>query len=179
MKTRFASLLLLVVLAPVARGEEVWRWTDAAGTVHYSNRADAVAPDAVPVKTRLIVEATSLPGAPDVADEVTTVDARSPHIGPRAARKRVHRIYTEERLRFGCFAGSLLYAGGWSHPDDINAQGNCLPYLLGPEAWLNAARAELGLREHGIDWRQIVPIYTAVEREFAVPRRVTTVNTVD
>jgi hypothetical protein len=94
-------------------------------------------------------------------------------------RKRVRRIYTEERRRFGCFASSILYAGGWSHPDDITVVGNCLPYMLGPEAWLNAARAELALREHGIDWRQVVPLFTAVEREFGPPRRLTAVNAVD
>ena len=31
------------------------------------------------------------------------------------------------------------WPGGWSHPDDVNVVGNCLPYRLGPEAWLNAA----------------------------------------
>jgi len=41
--------------------------------------------------------------------------------------------------------------------------GNCLPYLLGPEAWLNAAPAELGLRENGIDWKQVVHMYVAAK----------------
>jgi len=50
--------------APLARAEEVWRWRDANGTLCYSNRA-AIAPrDAEPVKTRLIVEAKSLPAPP-------------------------------------------------------------------------------------------------------------------
>ena len=178
MKT-VVALLVLAVLAPAARSEEIWRWKDAAGTLHYSNRADAVAADAVPVKTRLTIEATRLPGAPEEVADAAVADPRAPHLGPRPARKRPHRIYTEERLRFGCFAGSVLYAGGWSHPDDINAQGNCLPYLLGPDAWLNAARAELALREHGLDWRQLVPMYTAVEREFATPHRVTAVDAVE
>jgi len=178
MKT-VVALLVLAVLAPVARSEEVWRWKDSAGTLHYSNRADAVAADAVPVKTRLTIETARLPGAPEVVDDATVVDARAPYLGPRPARKRPHRIYTEQRLRFGCFAAGVLYAGGWSHPDDINSQGNCLPYLLGPDAWLNAARAELALREHGLDWRQLVPMYTAIEREFAAPHRVTNVDAVD
>ena len=72
----------------------------------------------------------------------------------------------------------MLYAGGWAHPDDINEVGNCLPYMLGPEAWLNGARAELALREHGIDWREIVPMYFA-DREPVSPRRVTTVGDAD
>ncbi len=166
MKT-FAVLLVLTALPPLTRAEEVWRWKDAKGTLCYSNRAEVVPPEAAPVTTRLIVETDHLPGALDVSD----VQARRP---AAPALRRPHRIYSEERLRFGCYAGSLLYSGGWSHADDINAVDNCLPYLLGPEAWLNAARAELALRQNGIDWRQVVPMYLAREPE--QPRRVTTVG---
>ena len=81
--------------------------------------------------------------------------------------RRLHRIYTQRRLLFDCYAASVVYAGGWGHPDDITSVGNCLPYLLGPEAWLNGARAELALREHGLDWRELVPMYLAASS--AVP----------
>jgi hypothetical protein len=167
MRTALA-LFVLIVLAPLARGEDVWRWKDANGTLHYSNRADVTPPEAAPVTTRLTVETDRLPGAPiDVAD--------------RPARRyyrhsaRPHRIYTPERLRFDCYAANVLYSGGWAHPDDINEVGNCLPYMLGPEAWLNGARAELALREHGIDWREIVPMYLA-DREPEHAHRVTAVD---
>jgi hypothetical protein len=93
----------------------------------------------------------------------------------RVARKGLRRIYTEKRLRFGCYASSLLYSGGWSHPDDITVTGNCLPYLLGPEAWLNAARAELALRQNGIDWKQVVHMYVAA-RDPELSRRVIAVG---
>ena len=169
MRTALA-LFVLVALAPLARGEDVYRWKDANGTLHYSNRADVAPPDAEPVATRLTVETDRLPGAPiDVADRPARLRRRS---------ARPHRIYSEERLRFGCYAANVLYSGGWAHPDDINEVGNCLPYMLGPEAWLNGARAELALREHGIDWREIVPMYFA-DREPVSPRRVTTVGDAD
>jgi len=170
MKT-LAAVLTLAALSSFARAEEVWRWTDAAGTLHYSNRAAIAPADATPVTTRLIVETDRLPGAPVIA-------AGEQPREYAASERRPHRIYTEERLRFGCYAGNLLYAGGWSHPDDVNVVGNCLPYRLGPEAWLNAARAELALREHGIDWRQVVPMYLE-QREPELPRRVTAVNDAD
>jgi hypothetical protein len=105
------------------------------------------------------------------------IDARElrPALRPR---KRLRRIYSERRLRFGCYAGSVLYSGGWAHPDDIGVVGNCLPYLLGPEAWLNAARAELALRQNGLDWRQLVPMYLA-QRESAPTPRATAVSDQD
>src|SRR5262245_7080647 len=107
MKT-VVALLVLAVLAPVARSEEIWRWKDAAGTLHYTNRTDAVAVDAVPVKTRLTIETTRLPGAPEEVADAAAAETRAPRLGPRPAQKRPHRIYTEQRLRFGCFAGSVL-----------------------------------------------------------------------
>ena len=172
MKMVTAALLMLTVIAPLARAEEVWRWTDADGTLHYSNRAGAVPADAAPVTTRLIVETDRLPGAPVVAAHERRSEAES------GAARRPHRIYSEERLRFGCYASSVLYSGGWSHPDDINVAGNCLPYHLGPEAWLNAARAELALREHGIDWRDVAQMYSAQPWP-ELPRRVMTVVDTD
>jgi hypothetical protein len=169
MKT-LAAFLVLAALVAVAHAEDVWRWKDASGTLCYTNRAEAAPPDATVVKTRLIVEATHLPGAPDTGDDDgMMIDARAKRAAPPPRPERQpppgpHRIYTEQRLRFDCFAGGVLYFGGWSHPDDIAPVGNCLPYLLGPEAWLNGARAELGLREHGIDWKQVVAMYEAQER---------------
>jgi hypothetical protein len=167
MKT-LAAFIVLAALAPLARAEEAWRWTDASGTLHYTNRADVAPATATPVTTRIVIEATRLPGAPDQGGEV--IDARAARPKPKAApAPRLREIYTEDRLRFDCYASNVLYAGGWSHPDDITVQGNCLPYVLGPEAWLNGARAELSLREHGIDWRRVVEMYTA-QREAMRPR---------
>jgi hypothetical protein len=168
MKT-FAVLLVLAVLPALASAEDIWRWKDAKGTLHYSNQADAVPPGATRVDTPIVIEASHLPGAPDlVIDRGTVSEAPAPRSEARPPA-RPHRIYTEQRLRFDCFAGGVLFAGGWSHPDDIANVGNCLPYLLGPEAWLNGARAELALRENGIDWRQLVPWYLAQQEQF-VPR---------
>jgi hypothetical protein len=153
-----ALLFALVVLPRLVSAEEAWRWTDAHGTVCYTNRADVAPADAVQVTTRLQIAATRLP---DSDEAVVVADNRS-----AAARvaKRPYRIYNDARRRFDCYAGGVLYAGGWAHADDISGVGNCLPYMLGPEAWLNSARAELAMREHGIDWREVMSMYLAEPR---------------
>jgi hypothetical protein len=171
-----ATLLAVAALASFASAEEAWRWTDANGTVHYTNRPDVAPRDATTVKTRLTVEAEALPGAPDlVLDGGDVVDAHDRAPEARAPRRRPHRIYTDERLRFDCYAAGVLYSGGWSHPDDINVGYGCLPYHLGPEAWLNGARAELAMRQNGIDWRDVLHMYFA-DREQEMPRRTSAVS---
>lgn len=152
-------LLALAALPRLAHAEEVWRWTNANGTTCYTNRAEAAPVDAAPVRTRLVVETTRLPDPAGAVLDVGEERAVAP-----AEPKRPHRIYSEARRRFDCYAGGLLFSGGWAHADDIAGVGNCLPYLLGPEAWLNSARAELALREHGIDWREVVLMYVAQPR---------------
>jgi hypothetical protein len=165
MKT-LAYVLALAFVPALAGAEEAWRWTDSHGMVHYTNQRDVAPADAARVTTRLIVSATRLPdtGTDLVMRDGVVVDAADTGGEVAPPEKRPHRVYSEERLRFGCFASRILSAGGWAHPDDINGQGNCLPYLLGPEAWLNAARAELSLREHGVNWRELVPMYLAERR---------------
>jgi len=46
-----AAVLLLA--ASAVRAEEVWRWTDDAGHIHYSNQASKVPGDAEPVRTQI------------------------------------------------------------------------------------------------------------------------------
>jgi hypothetical protein len=70
------------------------------------------------------------------------------------------RVYDEQRLRFGCFTAGVLYFGGFSHPDDISSTLNCYRYRLGPDAWLNAARAELAMRQNGINPRDMAQLYS-------------------
>jgi len=167
MKSIGLGLVLVLVGSTVglaASDEAVWRWSDAGGRVHYSNLAERVPPQAEEVKTRIGREVARIPS--DVADEMgagRTDDARAdgvPNVFPRRVRKRLHPTYDAARLRFGCWASSVLYYGGWSHPDDVSPYYGCVPFLVGgPDAWLNAARAELAIREHGLDLREMVNIY--------------------
>jgi hypothetical protein len=178
MKT-LAYLFVLALAPALATAEEAWRWTDGDGTIHYTNRRESAPADATAVTTRIVVEAAALPGGdPDlVLQDGMVMDAHEtrPEVAP--PRKRPpYRIYSENRRRFGCFASGILFSGGWSHPDDITVEGNCLPYLLGPEAWLNAARAELALRQNGIDWREVVPMYLAERRWEAEQERLTSIS---
>ena len=172
-----AALLVLTAFGSVAHTEDIWRWKDANGTLHYSNRPEVVPSDATRVTTPLTIETRALPGAPGLAVHGGTVvdvpeERRPPSVVPHT---RLRPTYSEERRRFGCYAAGMLFAGNWSHPDDINVIGNCLPYMLGPEAWLNAARAELALRENGIDYKQVVPMYLG-QRESLLPPRLTNVG---
>src|SRR5215470_7883053 len=118
----FASLFTLALLASLARGEEIWRWKDTAGTIHYSNQAELAPADATPVTTQLVIDAKRLPDAePDlVMHDGTVMDVGAARPAPSAPSKRPHVIYTQKRLAFDCFAAGVAYAGGWSHADDIN-----------------------------------------------------------
>ena len=69
------------------------------------------------------------------------------------------RVYDESRLKFGCYSGGVLWAGGFSHAGDISGVQNCYAYRLGPEAWLNTARAELAMRQNGINPRDMMKLY--------------------
>ena len=169
-----AYVLALALLPAVAGAEEAWRWTDGNGTVHYTNRHDSAPPEAKRVATRLVVNATRMPDAgPDlVMRDGEVIDATDVASQAEPANKR-REVYSEARRRFACFAAQTLYAGGWAHPDDISVDGGCLPYLLGVNGWLNSARAELSLREHGINWKQLVPMYLAEKRwNEAIEKRV-------
>jgi hypothetical protein len=157
----FALAVGLLVLPALGHAGDVWRWTDADGKTHYSNVVGALPHAATPVETTITIETTRLPGASRdagfVIDGGVVVDA-----GDRSTRRAAEeqkssrwlpdppKIYDDARLRYGCVVGNALWSGGFSHPDDIAVGWNCAPYRLGPGAWLNAAKAELALRENGI-----------------------------
>ena len=170
---RSILLALTVTLAPALVGaEDVWRWKDGRGVLHYSNLAGNVPSDAAVVKTPITLEVKRLPGAPvepvlDLRGGQVMDSADRPAARPRVAspaRSRwlpdAPRIYDAPRLRFGCYAAGVLYYGGFTHADDISGVQNCYPYRLGPEAWLNSARAELGLRQSGINPRELMQLQT-------------------
>ena len=163
MKSIGLSLVLVLAAFTVgsaASNEVVWRWSDG-GTLHYSNLRDRVPPRAEEVKSRIGLEVASLPevSVEDVKDEDARTD-RGPNVFPHRVRKRLRPTYDAARLHFGCWASSVLYYGGWSHPDDIDPYYGCVPYQVGgPDAWLKAAKAELAIREHGLDLRAMVNIY--------------------
>lgn len=142
-----------------ASNEAVWRWSDG-GKLHYSNLPDRVPPQAVEVQTKIGHEVASLP---DIDVEDVKGDDRGervPNVFPHRVRTRLHTTYDATRLHFGCWASSVLYYGGWSHPDDVDPYYGCVPFHVGgPDAWLKAAKAELAIREHGLDLRQMVSTY--------------------
>lgn len=164
MKSIGLGLVLVLVGSTVgsaASNEPVWRWSDG-GTLHYSNLPDRVPSQAVEVQTKIGHEVSSLPDV-DVEDVKGDDEARGervPNVFPHRVRKRLHPTYDAARLHFGCWASSVLYYGGWSHPDDVEPYYGCVPYHVGgPDAWLKAAKAELAIREHGLDLRQMVNTY--------------------
>jgi hypothetical protein len=165
MKSIGLGLVLVLVGSTVgsaASNEAVWRWSDTGGTLHYSNLPDRIPAQAEEVKTRIGHAVTSLPDASieDIKDGDEARTDRGPNVFPHRVRKRLHPTYDRTRLHFGCWASSVLYYGGWSHPDDIAPYYGCVPFQVGgPDAWLHAAKAELAIREHGLDLREMVNVY--------------------
>ena len=161
MKLLLAATAAGVLFASVAPAEPVWRWTDSGGGLHYSNQRALAPESAEVVNTSLaIVHRRPLERAPLTDDDLA---GRAPSEA-RAVGRKLHRIYDEERLRFGCYTGGVLYFGGWAHADDVSGSIGCYRYLLGTEAWLNTARAELAVREHGISPRELYRMYRAEQR---------------
>jgi hypothetical protein len=211
---RFGLALTLAVLPGLAAagGQEMWTWTDANGTVHYSNVEEFTPSGATPVDSRITVEVDRIPGENEssagagVADAdaydpfppdrrwkfpITDMDSYGPlpfdggnqfthrydggrvydsfgeHLGgsnyPSAGGFQplpdAPRVYDDARLEFGCYTAGVLWAGGFSHANDISGVPNCYPYRLGPRAWLNAAQAELAMRENGINPRDMMQLY--------------------
>jgi hypothetical protein len=170
---RNLALALCVLMLPaVGQAEEVYRWTDEGGTRHYTNVVQNAPEGADVVDTIVTLEVDRLPGAHG-AEPTLELQGGQVHDGGRhpiaqpvssaprhfEALPDAPRIYDEQRLRFGCFSAGVLYYGGFSHADDISPVMNCYPYRLGPRAWLNAAKAELAMRENGINPRDMMQIY--------------------
>jgi len=167
-------LALTVALLPVcaAQADELYKWKDERGVVHYTNVEQNAPSDAAVVDAPITLEVSQLPGAEPALD--VTGGQVSDHSCPaaRAAAPAngqywypdAPRIYDDARLRFGLYSAGALYYGGFSHPDDISPNMNIYAYTLGPEAWLNAARAELGMRANGINPRDMMRLYTGQVR---------------
>ena len=166
-------LALTVALLPVcaAHADELYKWKDERGVVHYTNVEQNAPSDAAVVDTPITLEVDRLPSdtpvlevaGGQVSGHCPAARAAAPATGqywyPDAPR-----IYDDARLRFGLYSAGALYYGGFSHPDDISPNMNIYAYTLGPEAWLNAARAELGMRENGINPRDMMRLYQSQVR---------------
>jgi hypothetical protein len=178
---RKVLLALSVALLPVlAQAEDVYRWQDERGVVHYSNIEGNAPAGAAVVETPITLEVEHLPGATAepvfsmsdgiAVDSFNTLGdgfysgyaAQAP--GHRQWYPDAPRIYDDARLRFGLFSAGALYFGGFSHADDISPNLNVYAFTLGPEAWLNTARAELAMRQNGINPRDMMKLYMESQR---------------
>jgi hypothetical protein len=80
---RVAFLAVALMVPALAQADQVWRWQDAAGRLHYSNVPERVPPYAEPVRTT--IGRLALP--PIEAREVRPAEA--PRLEPeRAVRER-------------------------------------------------------------------------------------------
>jgi hypothetical protein len=171
---RKVLLALSVALVPAfVHADEMLRWTDDHGGVHYSNIARNAPTSAAVVETPITLEVERLPGASDeLVLELSgghVVERSTATVAPDMASERqwfpdAPRIYDEARLRFGLFSAGALYFGGFSHADDISPNLNVYAFTLGPEAWLNSARAELAMRQNGINPRDMMKLYMEQSR---------------
>jgi hypothetical protein len=164
---RKVLLALSVALVPAfVHADDMYRWTDDGGVVHYSNIARTVPAAAAVVDTPITLEVDRLPGAADEpvlelsgGHVMERYAAAAPMAADREWLPDAPRIYDEARLHFGLYSAGALYAGGFSHADDISPNLNIYAFTLGPEAWLNAARAELAMRQNGINPRDMMTLY--------------------
>ncbi|HWP66095.1 MAG TPA: DUF4124 domain-containing protein [Candidatus Limnocylindria bacterium] len=166
-------LALAAALVPVcAQAGDLYRWTDAGGVVHYTNVAQNAPAEAVQVDTPITLEVERLPAGDEpvlemaggqVSERCTRAHG-APAVEGQYWYPDAPRIYDEERLRFGLFSSGALYFGGFSHANDISPNLNIYAFTLGPEAWLNAAKAELAMREHGINPRDMMRLYQEAQR---------------
>lgn len=171
MKQLALAMTLLALPAVGRAADDVWRWSDAQGKVHYTNIQGAVPEGASKVTTKITIVTDRLPGAPEepglmvangqVVDAPVRTGSRSARTSKVASKwlPDAPQVYDEERRRFGCFAAGTLFFGGFSHADDISPALNCTPYQIGPEAWLNSAKAELAVRQNGISMRDMLRLY--------------------
>jgi hypothetical protein len=162
-------LALTLALLPVcAHADEIYKWKDEGGVVHYTNVEQNAPADAARVDTPITLEVDHLPSSESaleltggqVSDQRPVAQAAPGTAGPYWYPD-APRIYDEARERFGLYSSGALYFGGFSHPDDISPNLNIYAFTLGPEAWLNSARAELGMRENGINPRDMMRLYTS------------------
>ena len=160
--------LTLVVLPVCAHADDLYKWKDERGVVHYTNVEQNAPADAVLVDTPITLEVDALPAADTVLEVAGDQVGRSCPAASAAAAPNgpywypdAPRIYDDARLKFGLYSAGALYYGGFSHPDDISPNLNIYAFTLGPQAWLNAARAELGMRENGINPRDMMRLYTS------------------
>ena len=163
------KLALVIALAALpglafAEGEEMWRWKTDGGTLHYTNIGAKAPAEAELVDSRITLQVDRIPQLRDgrVDDGSGETRGRFSHASaPRGFQPLpdAPRVYDEDRLKFGCYTAGVLWAGGFSHSEDISGVNNCYPYRLGPRAWLNAARAELAMRENGINPRDMMKLY--------------------
>ena len=162
---KLALALSLVALPGLAlAGDQMWRWKDHGGTTHYSNIEAKAPAKAELVDTRVTLEVDRIPKIVEGRVEDSR-NAPAPRFSHASSPRGFHplpdapRVYDENRLKFGCYTAGVLWAGGFSHSEDISGVQNCYAYRLGPRAWLNAARAELAMRENGINPRDMMKLY--------------------
>ncbi len=127
---RTLLLAALVALPLAAHAEEVWRWRDARGRLHYSNVDTRVPEHATRVRTRLGHVSGDLP-LPDpqmIADMLAAAEQARAEREERAARR-------EEDV------ASYRPRAFWACP--------VYPYRT-PEAWLCSAWLQLAAREAGL-----------------------------
>ena len=109
--TRFVLVLAALTLPGLTSAEEMWRWRDATGHLHYSNVQANAPADAVSVRTKLGTMEGNVAPAP-VAEKPT---------GTRAARSRTPAV---ERPAW------MQEVGGCTSPYPYLCAPLAVPYIL-------------------------------------------------
>lgn len=76
--SRLPIVMALLLAAPLASAQQIYKWTDAQGTVHYSQSAPAQGTHYQQVKLAGGVEAADTPTAQPASGDAATITAPAP-----------------------------------------------------------------------------------------------------
>src|SRR5262245_57446091 len=111
----FAVVLGWVAVARAGDAEQMWKWVDEGGTVHYTNIRGQAPAQAAPLPTHLVRDVSRIPSttpAVEIRHESRGArDERSdvPNVFPNPAHRKLRPTFDRERLSFGCFASQVLF----------------------------------------------------------------------
>jgi Domain of unknown function (DUF4124) len=105
-----AAVLLLA--ASAVRAEDVWRWTDDAGHIHYSNQASKLPGNAEPVRTQIRI----VP-----APRAHYAGERRALRGGRRGREGARFLEEVRVAEVGCYSSAYWYVFG-NNPHELADQ---------------------------------------------------------
>jgi hypothetical protein len=129
---RVAVLVAALVLPALSWADQVWRWEDASGRLHYSNRPDRVPSYAEPLRGSIGVVRLPAVRATEAGEPRETYREPVGEPGPRRPRRGAHRFF------------GPTYCGALGYPYGL---------ILNPTDPSELVKQAAALDRIGVDWR--------------------------